>query len=326
MSERQLPSFTYARPKTLQDAVDLLAKPGARAHAGGTDLLGCLRDEVFAAEKVVSLSGLSELRGIAPAGSGLRIGALATLAQVAADPAVTAAYRALAEGAAAAASPQLRNQGTLGGNLCQRPRCWYYRGEFHCLRKGGETCYAYDGENQYHAVLGGGPCWIVHPSDTASPLVALDARVRIAGPTGARTVDAAAFFVLPDADVQKENVLKPGEIVTEVLLPAAEKGLRSTYRKLRSRGAWDFALAGAAVALVVVGGKVAKARVVLSGAAPIPWRARKAEEALTGKALGPAAIHDAALAAVIGAQPLSGNAAKVALLKGAVEEALLSLV
>jgi xanthine dehydrogenase YagS FAD-binding subunit len=320
-----IPTFTFVRPKSLKEAVELLAQPGARAHSGGTDLLGCLRDEVFTAGKVVSLTGLSELKGIAPSGAGLRIGALTTLAQVAGDPKIAATYRVLGEGAASAASPQLRNQGTLGGNLCQRPRCWYFRGEFHCLRKGGETCYAMDGENQYHALFGGFPCYIVHPSDTASPLVALEARFRIAGPAGTRTVDADAFFVLPDVDVQKENVLRPGEILTEVLLPAPAAGSRSTYRKVRSRGSWDFALAGAAVALVVTGGKVTKARVALSGVAPVPWRAKKAEEALTGKALDPATIHAAAEAAVAGAQPMTGNAYKVDVVRGAVEEALLAV-
>jgi xanthine dehydrogenase YagS FAD-binding subunit len=320
-----IPTFTFVRPKSLKEAVELLTQTGARAHSGGTDLLGCLRDEVFTAGKVVSLTGLSEMKGIAPSGTGLRIGALTTLAHVASDPKVAARYRVLGEGAASAASPQLRNQGTLGGNLCQRPRCWYFRGDFHCLRKGGETCYAVDGENQYHALFGGFPCYIVHPSDTASPLVALEARFRIAGPAGTRTVDAESFFVLPDVDVQKENVLKPGEILTEVLLPAPAAGSRSTYLKVRSRGSWDFALAGAAVALVVAGGKVTKARVVLSGVAPVPWRAKKAEEALTGKVLDLATIRTAAEAAVALAQPMSGNAFKVDLVRGAVEEALLAV-
>ena len=319
-------SFTYARPKTLEEAVSLLARPGARAHAGGTDLLGCLRDEVFEAKEVVSLSLLTEMKGISVEQGRLRIGALTTLAHVAEDKAVTSRYRTLGEGAASAASPQLRNQGTLGGNLCQRPRCWYFRGEFPCLRKGGETCYAVDGENQYHALFGGSSCFIVHPSDTASPLVALEARFRLVGPKGARTVEAESFFTLPDADVQKENVLGPGEILTEVLLPAPVTGLKSTYRKVRSRGSWDFALAGAAVVLVMAGGKVKKARVVLSGAAPIPWRARKAEEALVGKALNQAVIKAAAQASTFGAEPMSGNAAKIELVKGAVEEALRSLV
>jgi xanthine dehydrogenase YagS FAD-binding subunit len=320
-----IPNFTFVRPKSLKEAVELLAKPGARAHSGGTDLLGCLRDEVFTAGKVVSLTGLSELKGIAPSDAGLRIGALTTLAQVASDPKVAATYRVLSEGAASAASPQLRNQGTLGGNLCQRPRCWYFRGDFHCLRKGGETCYAVDGENQFHALFGGGPCYIVHPSDTASPLIALEARFRIVGPSGTRTVDAESFFVLPDVDVQKENVLRPGEILTEVLVPAPPAGSRSTYLKVRSRGSWDFALAGAAVVLVVAGGKVTKARVVLSGVAPVPWRAKKAEEALAGKTLDPATIRAAAAAASAGAQPMSGNAFKVDLVGGAVEEALLAI-
>jgi xanthine dehydrogenase YagS FAD-binding subunit len=182
-----------------------------------------------------------------------------------------------------------------------------------------------DGENSFHALFGGSPCHIVHPSDTASPLVALEAKLRISGPAGTRTVDAEAFFVLPDVDVQKENVLKPGEIVTEVLLPPSPAGLRSTYRKIRSRGAWDFALAGAAVALVVTRGKVTKARIVLSGVAPIPWRAKKAEDALIGKVLDSLSIKAAAEAATALAQPMTGNAYKIDLVKGAVEEALLAV-
>src|SRR5512143_2485422 len=167
-----LGSFRHVKAGTLAEATERLGRSGARLHAGGTDLLGCLRDRVFEADQVVSISGLSELRGIAPgADGGLRIGALTTLTQLAESDPVRRRYAALAEAAASAASPQLRNQGTLGGNLCQRPRCWYFRGDFHCTRKGGDTCYAINGENRYHGIFGGDGCYIVHPSDTAPALV-----------------------------------------------------------------------------------------------------------------------------------------------------------
>ena len=321
-----LPSFAYVRPTTLKAAVAALATPGARAHAGGTDLLGCLRDRVFPADTLVSLAGLPELAGVAPtAEGGLRLGAMTTVATVAGDPDIAARYRVLAEAAAAVASPQLRNQGTLGGNLCQRPRCWYFRGDFHCARKGGEKCFAVDGENRYHCVFGGETCFIVHPSDTAPALVALDALVRLVGPGGGRVVPLEKFFVPPSADFTRETVLEPGEVLTEVVVPAPPAGGRSTYRKVRARGAWDFALAGAAVVLGVEGGRVRHARVVLSGAAPIPWRVPAAEQALVGHRLDGATIAKAADAAVAGAEPLSDNAYKVPLLRGAVEEALTAL-
>jgi xanthine dehydrogenase YagS FAD-binding subunit len=321
-----LPSFGYVNPGSLDEAIHLLAAPGARLFAGGTDLLGCLRDGVFTAGTLVSLQGLTELRGIsATADGGTRIGALTTLAEIAASRLIADGYRLLAEAAAAAASPQLRNQGTLGGNLCQRPRCWYFRGDFHCARKGGEKCFAVEGENQYHCILGGETCYIVHPSDTAPALLALDARVRIAGPGGGRVVPLDAFFVPPAKDFTRETVVEPGEVVTEVLLPPPRPGSRGTYRKLRGRGAWDFALAGAAVLVELKEGTVMRARVVLSGAAPVPWRSPAAEQALTGKKLDAASARHAAAASVTGAEPLSGNGYKVALARGVVEEALLSL-
>jgi len=180
-----LPAFDYARPKSLTDLFKLLSNAGFRAQGGGTDLFGCLRDSVFQASGLVSLNNIKELRGTADTGNGLRIGALTTIAEVATSPAIRNQYPALAQAAMEVASPQLRNQGTMGGNLCQKPRCWYYRGEFHCLRKGGETCFAVTGQNQYHCILGGDGCYIVHPSDTAPALIALDARVQIAGAKGA---------------------------------------------------------------------------------------------------------------------------------------------
>jgi xanthine dehydrogenase YagS FAD-binding subunit len=321
-----LPNFTYIRPTSLHQAAFEASTKGACLHAGGTDLMGCLRDGVFPASKLVSLSALTALSGItATPGGGLRIGALATLAEIAAHPVIHDHYRALQQGAQSAASPQLRNQGTLGGNLCQRPRCWYFRGEYHCLRKGGDTCYAASGENQHHCIFGGNGCYIVHPSDTAPALVALGASVRLVGPKGTRTLLLHSFFVLPDKDFTRENILEPGEILTEVLLPLPAAGAKSLYRKVRERASWDFALAGGTFVVETSKGLVTRASIVLSGVAPVPWRAVAAEKLLIGKPLDARTATEVAAAAVAGADPLSENAYKVDLVRGIVEESLLAL-
>ena len=270
----------------------------------------------------MSLNNIKELHGIADTGNGLRIGALTTIAEVATSPVVRNQYPALAQAAMEVASPQLRNQGTVGGNLCQKPRCWYYRGEFHCLRKGGETCFAVTGQNQYHCILGGDGCYIVHPSDTAPALIALDARVRIAGSKGARYVPVEEFFMSPTKDPKRETILMPDEIVTEVLLPAPSKGLRSSYRKVRARRSWDFALASLALALTMSQRRVTSVRVVLGGAAPVPWRSREAEEIIAGKQLDAATVTKAAEAAMSKAQPMDHNHYKLALFRGLIEEQL----
>ncbi|MBM4162641.1 MAG: xanthine dehydrogenase family protein subunit M [Ignavibacteria bacterium] len=322
-----IPKFDYVRPDSLRQAIKQLAASGTRIHAGGTDLLGCLRDRVFTADKVVSIGGLSELGGIKRASDGgLTIGALTTLAQLASDPVILKDYPALAQGALSAASPQLRNQGTLGGNLCQRPRCWYFRGDFHCLRKGGNLCYAVGGRNDYHCIFGGDACYIVHPSDTAPALVALGARVHINGANGSRTIPLESFFVPPGKDITRENVLAPNEILTNVSLPAPAPNQRSSYRKMRARGAWDFALAGVALSLRFgVGGEVEGARVVLSGVAPMPWRVAEAEKALTGKRITEDTARAAAEICIKGAEPMEYNGYKVNLVRALVEEALLAL-
>lgn len=317
-----LPNFSYVRPNTLAEAIKHLGAPGSKAHAGGTDLLGCLRDRIDDVQTVVSLTNVAELREIGVASGDLRIGALTTVAEVARHPLVNEQYTALAKAAASVASPQLRNQGTIGGNLCQRPRCWYFRGDFLCLRKGGDTCYALGGQDQYHCLFGGGACLFVHPSDTATALVALGARVSVAGPRGVRTVPLESFFVLPAQDVTKENVLEAGEILTEVVVPAPPVGSVSTYRKVRARGAWDFALAGLAVALSFKEGRVETARIVLGAAAPIPWRVPHVEKLLVGKRLDQNTIESAATAAVEGAMPLEHNGYKVAMFRGLVQEVL----
>jgi len=320
-------AFSYFRPKSLKEAIQHLSSEGARVHAGGTDLLGCLRDNVFAAKRVVSISGLKDLRGIRETKEGgLRIGALTTIAEVAKSKTVRDRFPALARAASEVASPQLRNQGTIGGNLCQRPRCWYYRGEFHCLRKGGHTCYAYQGENQYHCILGSGHiCYIVHPSDLAPALVAHDATIGIAGSGGTRVLPVEKFYVLPSQNVEKETILKTNEILTDVFLPPPVKGVRSAYRKVRARQSWDFALAGVALWLKFNGDRVEKSRLVFSGAAPIPWRSKEAEQALTGNRLNPDTIKQTVDAALRSAEPLEKNGYKIHLFRGMLEEELQAL-
>jgi xanthine dehydrogenase YagS FAD-binding subunit len=321
-----LPNFSYVRPKSIKDAVKQLSSDGSGVLAGGTDLLGCLRDGVFEAKKLVSISDLAELRGIRKnADNGLRIGALTTVSEVAGNKLVQERYPALSRAAAEVASPQLRNQGTMGGNLCQKPRCWYYRGEFHCLRKGGDRCFAAAGENQFHCIFGGGPCYIVHPSDTAPALAAFNATATVTGPKGQRSVPMEKFFVLPSVDARRDTALAAGELVTELVLPPPEKGMRSSFRKVRARQSWDFVVAGAAIALAVHNGVVSKAKIVLHGAAPVPWRSKPAEEALAGKRLDPEVIARAADAAVKGAEPLEHNGYKIALFRGIIQEELAKL-
>ncbi len=321
-----VPSFSYIRAISLDEAVRYLSQDGARLHAGGTDLLGCLRDRVFDASTVVSIAGIKALRGIreTPEG-GLRIGSLTTISEIARDPVIKTKYRALSMAAAEVASPQLRNQGTIGGNICQKPRCWYYRGDFNCLRKGGDVCYAVEGENPYHCIFGGENCYIVHPSDTAPALVALEARAAIAGPEGNRTVAVENFHIPPSRDYTVETVLEPGEIVTDIILPPPKEGLRSAYRKVRARRSWDFALAGMASAVVFEGDRVADCRIVLSGAAPVPWRSREVEAVIRGRRLDADTAAKAADAALESAESMTHNAYKIPLFRGVIEQELLAI-
>ncbi|OGP69251.1 MAG: molybdopterin dehydrogenase [Deltaproteobacteria bacterium RBG_13_53_10] len=321
-----IPDFTYVKVRSLREAIDQLSLGGAGVHAGGTDLLGCLRDDVFKASKVVSLGQLKELRGITQTPDGvLRIGALTTLTEIAHSRIVNETYPGLARAVSEVASPQLRNQGTLGGNLCQKPRCWYYRGEFHCMRKGGDKCYALQGENQFHCIFGGNMCYMVHPSDTAPVLVAFEAIARVAGPGGTRTVPLGKFHVPPGENVEKETVLEPNEIFTDILLPPPGQRVRSSYRKVRVRQSWDFALAGVALVIRFNEKRVEQARVVLSGAAPVPWRSMAVEEAITGKELNAETVAKAADAVVKNAEPLKHNRYKLSLFRGIVEEELAAI-
>jgi xanthine dehydrogenase YagS FAD-binding subunit len=320
-------NFAYVKAGSLAEAVRELSTERAWLHAGGTDLLGCAHDRIFPIDKVVSISGLRSLKGIdLNSSGGIRIGAMTPLAEIARNARVAQRCPVLAQAAAAVGSPQLREQGTLGGNLCQKPRCWYYRRDFRCFKKGGGTCYALDGENQYHAVFGNGPCFFVHPSDTAVALTALRARLSITGPAGNRVVSVDNFFVPPDKAIARENILLSGEIITEIEIPAGVEKAKSSYRKVGPRAAWDFALASAAVVLEMENEVVHSARVVLGGVAPLPWRVEAAEKILTGGKLDRSLVTEAAEAAIEGARPLNDNAYKLEIVKGVLKESLTAFI
>jgi xanthine dehydrogenase YagS FAD-binding subunit len=320
-------NFSYSRPKTLREAGAQLGKEHGKIAliAGGTDLLGEMKDQLAAPERLVSIRHLDELQGVKASGNGLRIGAATLLADIIDHPMVQERTPLLAMAAGKVGTPQIRNMGTIGGNLCQRPRCWYFRNNFPCYKHGGNTCFSAAGENEYHAILQGGPSYIVHPSDTAPALVALGATVHISTGSRERTVPMEKFFVTPRENVARENVLQPNEIVTAIEVPAAPAGSKAIYVKEMVREIWDFALCSVAAMVTVKDGVVADARIVLGGVAPIPYRAAKAEAAIVGKPLNEATAAAAGLAAVDGARPLAKNAYKVPLTQAVVKRALLSL-
>ena len=319
--------FELTKPRTIEQASQALRSDNAQALAGGMDLVPSLQDNVVSADRAVNLKTIEEgsLRGIRETDEGIEIGALTTLSEMADDRTVQEGYAALAEAASMVGSPQIRNVGTLGGNLCQRPRCWYFRHEeYICLKKGGARCYARedDADNEFNAILGGGPAYIVHPSNCATALVALNATIGIAGPNATRDVLADDFFVLPRVRLLQENVLEAGEVVTHVMIPAPRGGSRSTYVQFAQKEAFDWAISGAAVAAAFDGDRVVSGRVVLHAVAPIPWRAEWAEAILVGSALDEPTRAEVAEAALAGAEPLSKNAYKVPLTKAMVREAL----
>jgi len=316
----------WTDPRTVAEAVAALPGGGV-IKAGGVDLADLMKEGIAAPQRLVNLRtvrGLDVIEEDREIG-GLRFGPLVTLARLAAEPMVRRRFRALADAAGHAATPQIRNMATLAGNLLQRPRCWYFRSEaFPCLRKGGNHCFAIEGENAYHAVFGNTFCAIVHPSATAVALVALDARLTIAGPNGIREARLESLFVRPEQDVMREHSLAPGEVITAVRVPGLPPGAASAYTKLGEKESFDWPLAEAACVLERAGGKCTRASVVLGAAAPVPWRVPKAEEALTGQPLGEETARLAAKAALHGATPLSGNAYKVALLETIVGRTILA--
>ncbi len=319
--------FELVRALSTSQARELLAqKPGSVFKAGGIDLLDHLKEHLVEPPRLVDLKTIPGLAQVSVEKEGtLRIGALVTLAQVASHGGIRRSHPALARACGEAASPQIRNVATIGGNVLQRPRCWYYRLEsYKCFKKGGDTCFAINGENRYHVIFGGGPAFAPHPSNAAVPLVAYGASFVIEGPRGLRTVPAGDFFVLPTPDPMRENVLEPGELLKEIRVPSAA-GWKSAYYELRERAAFDWPLVSAAIAIKSSGGIVREARVVLGQVATIPWRSAAAEGALVGKAVNAAGAEAAGKAAVEGAQPMSDNGYKVDLVATLVRRTVMTL-
>ena len=317
-------AFAYVNATNEKEALAALAnaqRGRLLPMAGGMDLLGLMKDYIVSPDRVVSIRNLDQ--AIAPADGGLRIGAAVRIADLAGHAQARRLYPALVTAAEGVGTPQIRNMATVGGNIMQRPRCWYFRNEeFNCLKKGGSRCFAVEGENQYHAIFGDGPCHIVHPSSLAVPVIAYGGRFRVVGPNGAREIDAGQFFQLPNANLYGETVLQPDEIVTHVLLPAP--GQRSAAYEVRFKQSHDWPLAAAAVNLVMSGSTVKSARIVMGAVAPIPWRAEAAERVLAGKTITESVATEAANAAVTGARPMSGNAYKIRIAKTAVKRAIMA--
>jgi xanthine dehydrogenase YagS FAD-binding subunit len=315
--------FAYARPRAMTEALEL-ARGGATVMAGGTDLLGLMKDGIAAPERIVDIRDLEPLRGWTRAkGKGLRIGALVPLAELETSADLAKLLPIVGEALRPAATLQLRTMGTVGGNLLQRNRCWYFRDEaYPCWLKGGVRCFAVDGDNRQHAILGAEECVAVAPSDLAPALIAYDANVALIGSRGPRTMPLADLFVTPHGRVRREHAIAPDELIVEVRVPENALARRGAFEKAMERKTWSFALVSVAVSVKIIGGVARDARIVLGGVAPTPWRARDAEKVLEGRALDDAACQTAADAALERAEPLKDNGYKVPLARELVRRTL----
>ena len=315
--------FAYASPKTLKDALGLLGSDwnDAAVLAGGTDLISLMKDYVVSPKKVVNLKGIKKLHGITQHGSEVRIGAITTLDELVSSGVIRTQFPSLVQAAMGVTSPQIRNMGTVGGDLCQRPRCWYFRGGLGLLGMKDGKSLVVDGENRYHAIFGGGPAYFVSASSFGPALVALDAKIMISSPTATRTVKAADFFLSPKDEKTREIALAPNEIVTEIAIPG---GMTNATYEVRHKEGLDWPLVTASVALKMSGKQVTSASVVLGHVAPTPWNAPAAAQALAGKTIDESVAEAAGAAAAQGANPLSQNDYKVQLVKVAVKRALLA--
>jgi len=321
--------FEYAHPNSQQEAIGLLGSnwSDAAVLAGGTDLISLMKDYVVTPKRVVNIKNVSELTGIHAGAEGVVIGALVTMDELLENAAIQAEFATLTQAARGIASLQIRSMGTVGGDLCQRPRCWYFRNGFGLLAKdeNGRPLVP-NGENRYHAILGNdGPAYFVNPSSLAPALIALGARVQLAGPKGQREVSVADFFVNPKSDGQHENVLRPNELLTRIVIPGVSRGFRGATYEVRHKPALDWPLASAAVAVKIERGKVTAAQIVLGHVAPIPWQAHDAAKELVGKAITESSAASAGEVDLRGARPLSQNSYKVKLAKVAVKRALLAV-
>ena len=319
--------FSYVNPANERDAVRALGSDRDKVMplAGGQDLLARLKDYVAQPDRIVNVKTALDATVTPMPGGGLKIGAAMRLVDLAEHAQVAKLYPAIARAAIEVGTPQIRNQGTVGGNLNQRPRCWYFRNEeFVCFKKGGNQCFSPAGENQFHAIFGNGPSFIVHPSSLAVPSVAYGATFRLAGPNGERMVSAADYFTMPTLkNVETENVLAPNELLTHVILPAPG-AVKSGHYEVRFKESHDWPIAFATVLLTMSGQTVSGARVVMGAVAPVPWRSEAAEAALVGKTITEETAAAAAAAALRDARPLSQNAYKIQVAKTAVKRAILN--
>jgi len=320
-------AFSYVNPANEREAVRALGTDRDKVMplAGGQDLLARLKDYVAQPDRIVNVKSALDATITTVPGGGLKIGAAMKLVDLAEHAEVAKLYPAFSRAAIEVGTPQIRNQGTVGGNLNQRPRCWYFRNEeFVCFKKGGNVCFSPQGENQFHAIFGNGPSFIVHPSSLAVPSVAYGATFRLVGPTGERTVPAAEYFTMPTLqNVQTENVLASNELLTHVILPAPGP-VKSGHYEVRYKESHDWPIAFATVLLTMAGDTVRGARIVMGAVAPVPWRVQAAETALVGKTINEATAAAAAEIALRDARPLSQNAYKIQVAKTAVKRAILN--
>jgi len=321
-----MPAFELLQPSSIADAQKLLEQQGRDGWvlAGGMDSFDWLKDRIKKPKVVVDLSGIAELKGIRTTDDGIEIGAMTTLTEVVQHPAIKEKYKLLAESAELVASPQIRNQGTSGGNVSQDARCWYYRAGWPCYRAGGNICYADtpEGRNREHAILHAERCVAVNPSDTAPALIAVDAKFVIRTPKGERVIDAEDYFVGPDVDITSLHVLKPGELLTAIRIPSAWAGAQFYFEKVRDRNVWDFPLLNVASAMVVSNGGIERIRIAVNGAAARPLRLKAVEDAVRGKPAIAATGSLAGKLAVQGAVALQFNAYKIPLMRNLVKRAI----
>jgi xanthine dehydrogenase YagS FAD-binding subunit len=321
-----IPAFELFQPTSVDDALALQSRHGSKAWvlAGGLDSFDWFKDRIKRPEVVIDLSQVKELRGVRQSGDGLEIGAMTTLTEVVGHPMIREKFSILPNAAEAAASPQIRNQGTIGGNVSQDARCWYYRGGWPCYRAGGNICYADTptGLNREHAILDANRCVAVNPSDTAPALIALDAKMVIRTPKGERVVDAENYFIGPGTDITRMTILQPGDLLTSIRIPSTWAGADFYFEKVRDRAVWDFALVNVAAAMTVSGGTIQKIRLAANGVAAHPVRLIDVEAAVLGKPRNEETAEMAGQIAIRGAQPLQYNGFKVPLLRNLVKRAI----
>ncbi len=319
-------AFSYASPTKKEEVAELLGKNWGEVEilAGGTDLLALMKDDITTPHRLVNIKGIQDFHGVTPGKDVVRIGALTTLAEIAADGGIRKSHPVLAMASGEAASPQIRNMATIGGNLCQRPRCWYFRSGFGLLGQKDGKSLVMAGDNRYHAILGNdGPAYFVSPSTVAPVLIAYNAKVQLFDGRGFREVPAEQFFITPKTEQEREHNLRPNEIVSAVMVPSAS-GVRAGHYEVRQKEAFDWPYATAAVVLHMNGSTVQSARIVMGHVAPVPWVSIEASQALVGKAVTPATADQAAQAAVSKAKSLGRNEQKIHLARVAVKRAILA--